>query len=181
MVLYLKKELTFAYGSGVKSVAACELLGSGNLSCAWMWLISHGWTEVAGRCVCGYVGGVLYSPTWLSSVGCSFLNSPNLCHEWNCTQSNMKFVSCYNCPLNILIALEQILIFKAILNSKTGHIIVKWHHVCLSGLGLALIIVYYFCSEASEDIDTSNWSDCKTWKRNLLEVWSLWKHYRKMD
>lgn len=68
VVLYLKKELTFAYGSSVKSVAACELLGSGNLSCAWMWLISHGWPEVAR----GYVGGILYSPTWLSSAGRNF-------------------------------------------------------------------------------------------------------------
>lgn len=42
MVLYLKKEMTFSCGSGVKSVAACELLDSGNLSYAWMWLTSHG-------------------------------------------------------------------------------------------------------------------------------------------
>lgn len=39
----------------------------------------------------------------------------------------------------------------------------------------------YFCSETSEDFDTSDWSNCKPWKRNLLEVWNLWTHTRKMD
>lgn len=154
-------------------------MDSGNFRCTWVWLISHGWTEVAGRClryICVFcavlVGSVQLNTVFWIHLVFSWINSFIFKHEI----CFMLHVS----P-NISIALEQILIFKTSINSKTDCIIVKWHHFGLSGLGLVLTTIYYFCSEASEDIDTSDWSDCKTWKRNLLEVWNLWRHTRKMD